>query len=273
MVIHDVPLRPDTTIPQLGFGVFQVDPETTQQVVETALEAGYRHLDTAFIYRNEREVGAALRASGLAREDVFVTTKLWNTAQGRDTAREAFDRSLERLGLDVLDLYLIHWPAPARGLFVETWEVFEELLASGRTRAIGVSNFRPEDLQQLIDRGLTVPAINQVELHPWLTQTELREFHAAHEIVTEAWSPLAKGELLDDPTIAGVAAAHDASPAQVVLAWHLALGNVVIPKSATPERIRANLASTGLTLSDDEVAALSALDRGHRTGPDPSALG
>jgi 2,5-diketo-D-gluconate reductase A len=272
MTVRDLPLSDSVTIPQLGFGVFQVDPATTQQVVETALEVGYRHLDTARIYGNERGVGQALAASGLDRDDVFLTTKLWNADQGYDATLEAFDRSLDRLGVDVLDLYLIHWPTPDHGTFVDTWRAFEKLQADGRVRAIGVSNFRAEDLLALEAAGLSTPAINQVEAHPLLTQVSLREFHQAHGILTEAWSPLAQGEVLDLPEITAIAEAHDATPAQVVIAWHLAIGNVVIPKSVTPERIASNFAATEVTLSDDEVALLAGLDRGHRVGPDPSTF-
>lgn len=272
MTVPTIELHDGVSIPQLGFGVFQVPPEDTEKVTTQALGAGYRHIDTARAYRNERGVGAAIAASGLPRDDVFVTTKLWNDDQGADSAERAFDASLERLGLDAVDLYLIHWPAPQRGLYVDTWKVFEKLRADGRARSIGVSNFRLEDLQRLIDLGLSVPSVNQIELHPYLTQPELREFHAAHEIATEAWSPLAQGAVLDDPVIVEVAKSHDATAAQVVLAWHLALGNVVIPKSVTTERIQENFDATSLTLEDDEVAAISALDRGERTGPDPAVF-
>ncbi len=272
MTIPDLPLSDSVSIPQLGFGVFQVDPATTQEVVEQALEAGYRHIDTAKVYGNEEGVGRALAASGIARDEVFVTTKLWNADQGRDATLAAFDASLDRLGLDVLDLYLIHWPTPEHGTFVETWSAFEQLRDEGRVRAIGVSNFRAEDLATLAEAGLSTPSINQVEAHPLLPQVSLREYHQAHGILTEAWSPLAQGEVLDLPEITGIAEAHDATPAQVVIAWHLAIGNVVIPKSVTPDRIRSNFAASDLTLSDDEVATISRLDRGHLIGPDPSTF-
>ncbi len=272
MTVPDFPLTDSVTIPQLGFGVFQVDPDQTQQAVETALEVGYRHIDTAKVYGNEAAVGAALKASGVPADEVFVTTKLWNSDQGHDTTLEAFDASMERLGLDVLDLYLIHWPTPERGLFAETWQAFEKLHADGRVRAIGVSNFRPQDLAQLAEQGLTTPAINQVELHPALTQVSLREYHAANGILTEAWSPLAQGEVLDEPVIAGIAQAKDATPAQVVLAWHLALGNVVIPKSVTPSRIAENFAATEIVLTDAEIEQISSLNRDHRVGPDPNTF-
>ena len=272
MTVPTIELHDGVAIPQLGFGVFQVPPEDTEKVTAQALETGYRHIDTARAYRNERGVGAAIAASGPDRDDVFVTTKLWNDDQGADNAERAFDASLERLGLDAVDLYLIHWPAPQRDLYVETWKVLEKLRADGRARSIGVSNFRLEDLQRFLDLGLTVPSVNQIELHPYLTQPELREFHAAHEIATEAWSPLAQGAVLDDPVILDVAEHHDATAAQVVLAWHLALGNVVIPKSVTPGRIEENFAATSITLDDREVEAITALDRGERTGPDPAVF-
>jgi len=270
MTVPTIELNNCTTIPQLGFGVFQVPPEDTEGVVARALEAGYRHIDTARAYRNEEGVGAAIATSPLDRDDVFVTTKLSNDDHGTDSTLKAFDASLERLGIDVLDLYLIHWPIPRQDKFVDTWRAFEQLHADGRVRSIGVSNFRIEDLQRLLDLGLTVPAVNQIELHPYLTQDELQAFHAEHGIVTEAWSPIAKGQVLDDPVVTDLAAAKEATPAQVVIAWHLALGNIVIPKSVTPERIVENFASTEVKLGEDEIEAISALDRGERTGPDPS---
>ena len=270
MTVPTIELNNGVTIPQLGFGVFLVPPEDTADVVTQALDVGYRHIDTARAYRNEKGVGAAIAASGLKREEVFVTTKLWNNRQGRDAAPQAFEASLERLGLDVLDLYLIHWPAPGQDLYVDTWRAFEELYEAGRVRAIGVSNFRVQDLQRLLDLGLTVPVVNQIELHPYLTQDELRAFHESHEIVTEAWSPIAKGTVLDDPVVTEIAEAKGATPAQVVIAWHLALGNIVIPKSVTPERIAENFAATEVKLGNDEVDAINALNRNERTGPDPS---
>ncbi len=270
MTVPTIELNNGVTIPQLGFGVFLVPPEDTEDVVAQALDTGYRHIDTARAYQNEEGVGAAVAASDLSRDDVFITTKLWNNRQGHDSALDAFDASVKRLGVDVLDLYLIHWPAPQQDLYVDTWRAFEELQADGRVRAIGVSNFRVEDLQRLLDLGLTVPVVNQIELHPYLTQDELRAFHAEHQIVTEAWSPIAKGNVLDDPVVTEIAATKDATPAQVVIAWHLALGNIVIPKSVKPERIAENFASTEVKLTDDEVGAISALDREERTGPDPA---
>jgi len=272
VTVPNIELNNGVSIPQLGFGVFQVPPAETKAAVKTALETGYRHIDTARIYGNEEGVGEAIADSGIAREDLFVTTKLWNDDQGYESTLEAFETSIKKLGLDYLDLYLIHWPMPARDTYVDTWKAFEKLYADERVRAIGVSNFRIEDLQRLLDLGLTVPAINQIELHPALIQSELREFHSRHEIVTEAWSPLAKGDVLGEPAITDIAKAHGKSSAQIIIAWHLALGNVVIPKSATPSRIAENLDVFDISLSDDEIAAIAALDRGYRTGPDPSVL-
>ncbi len=269
MTVPGIELGPGVTIPQLGFGVFQIQPEDTESVVAHALETGYRHIDTARIYGNEEGVGAAVAAAGIPRDELFVTTKLWNNSHATQRALKAFDASMERLGLDVLDLYLIHWPAPQQGLFVEAWKVLEKLQADGRVRAIGVSNFRVADIQRLLDLGLTTPAINQIELHPYFTQDELRSFHAEHGIRTEAWSPIAQGAVLDDPVLGEIAAARGATPAQVVIAWHLALGNVVIPKTVTPARIAENFAATEVELDADEVAAITALNRDLRTGGDP----
>ena len=265
-----IELNNGVSIPQLGFGVFLVPPEDTADAVTHALDAGYRHIDTAQAYQNEEGVGRAVAASGLDRDDVFITTKLGNDRQGYESTLETFDASLERLGIDVLDLYLIHWPIPAKNLYVETWQAFEQLYRDGRIRAIGTSNFRVQDLQRLLDLGLTVPVVNQIELHPYLTQDELRAFHDAHQIVTEAWSPLARGDVIDDPVITGLAKEKEATPAQVVLAWHLALGNIVIPKSVTPERIAENFAATEVKLGNDEIDAITALNRDERVGPDPS---
>ncbi|MFJ2932923.1 aldo/keto reductase [Streptomyces sp. NPDC087219] len=268
-----VTLNNGVEIPQLGFGVFQVPDDETTAAVGHALRAGYRSLDTAAIYGNEAGVGRALADSGIARDELFVTTKLWNADQGYDSTLRAFDDSLARLGLDHVDLYLIHWPAPARDLYVDTWRAIEKLVADGRVRAAGVSNFQPAHLKRLLDSGGLVPAVNQIELHPALQQRELRELHAAHSIATEAWSPLAQGALLAEPAIVDIAARHGKSPAQVVLRWHLQLGNVVIPKSVTPARIRENIDVFDFALSAEEMTALGALDRGLRTGPDPDTLG
>jgi diketogulonate reductase-like aldo/keto reductase len=265
-----LPLNTGSAIPQLGFGVFQVPPADTTEAVLHALECGYRSIDTAAAYGNERGVGEAVRASGLPREDVFITTKVWNSDQGAERTRRAFERSLRELDLDYVDLYLVHWPAPSRDLYVETWRTLEEIHSDGRAKAIGVSNFLAEHLQRVLDECDVVPAVNQIELHPRLQQPDLRAFHARNDIVTEAWSPLAKGgELLDDPAIAGIATAHDRTPAQVVLRWHVQLGNVAIPKSVTPERIAENINVFDFQLSDDEMARIARLDAGERTGPDP----
>ncbi len=270
--VPNVPLRGGADIPQLGFGVFQVPPEDTAAVTARALEAGYRHIDTAAAYRNEAGVGEAVRASGLARDEVFITSKCWNGDHGREESRRALSASLERLGVDRLDLYLIHWPVPAQDRYVETWETLVELQQEGRIRAIGVSNFLPEHLERIIDATGVVPAVNQIELHPYLQQTELRDFHAAHGIVTEAWSPLAQGALLDDPVITGLAERYERTPAQIVLRWHVQLGNIVIPKSVTPERIAENIALFDFALDDNAMDAIEGLDRGERIGPDPAVM-
>jgi 2,5-diketo-D-gluconate reductase A len=270
--IPTVALHDGVEIPQLGFGVFQVPPEETRQVVEEALADGYRHIDTAAAYRNEAGVGEALAAGGLDRDEVFVTTKLWNSEQGYDSTLAAFDKSLERLGLDRVDLYLIHWPMPTEDRYLDTWRAFERIHEEGRARSIGVSNFRVEDLERLEAEAEKLPTVNQIELHPSLQQADLRAWHADHDIVTEAWSPLAQGALLDDDTIATIAAHHEKTPAQTILRWHLQIGNVVIPKSVTPERIRENIDVFDFELSEDDMAAIARLDAGERTGPDPATF-
>ncbi|MFD8204823.1 aldo/keto reductase [Streptomyces sp. NPDC059695] len=270
--VPTITLNNGVEIPQLGFGVFQVADDATTTAVTAALEAGYRSIDTAAVYGNEAGVGRALAASGLAREDLFVTTKLWNADQGYDSTLRAFDASLAKLGLDYVDLYLIHWPTPARDLYRDSWRALERLAEEGRIRAAGVSNFQPEHLRRLMDGAALTPAVNQIELHPALQQSELRAVHGEHRIVTEAWSPLAQGAVLDDPAIVAIAAAHGASPAQVVIRWHLQLGNVVIPKSVTPARIRANFDVFGFVLTDEEMAVIAGLDRDLRTGPHPDEL-
>lgn len=261
-------------IPQLGLGVFGVPHDRTAATVKLALSLGYRSVDTAAAYGNEDAVGAALADSDLAREEVFVATKLWNDDQGYERALRAFEASLGRLGLDYLDLYLIHWPAARRDRYLETWKALERLLAEGRVRAIGVSNFQIHHLERLLGEGDVVPAVNQIELHPRLQQEELRAFHARHGIVTEAWSPLAKGrELLEEPAIREIAAAHGRSPAQVILRWHLQLGNVAIPKSATPERIAENIDVFDFELGEEELERMASLDSDGRTGPHPDHFG
>jgi 2,5-diketo-D-gluconate reductase A len=270
--IPTVTLHDGVEIPQLGFGVFQVPPDKTQDAVEEALETGYRHIDTAGAYRNERGVGAAIAASGIPREEIFVTTKLWNSSQGYEPTLGAFEKSLARLGLDRVDLYLIHWPVPSEGRALETWRAFERIHAEGRSRTIGVSNFRVEDLEQLEREAEVMPTVNQIELHPHFPQAELRAWHLEHRIATEAWSPLAQGDLLVNETIAAVAARHDRTPAQAILRWHLQLGNVVIPKSVTPARIRENFELFDFELSDEDMAEIAALDVGQRIGPDPATF-
>jgi 2,5-diketo-D-gluconate reductase A len=257
-------------IPQLGFGVFKVPNEETKQAVLTAFDAGYRHIDTAQMYANEQGVGDALKESGLERDAVFITTKVWNGDQGYDSTLRAFDASLGRLGVDVLDLYLIHWPIPAKDLYIPTWRAMEKLYLDGRVRAIGVSNFHPAHLRRLLDTSEVVPVINQVELHPYLQQDEVRRVNEELGILTEAWSPIARGgELLGDKVITGLADKHGRTPAQVVIRWHIQLGNVVIPKSVTPSRINENIDVFDFSLDEADMAEIAALDRGMRTGPDP----
>ncbi len=261
------------TIPQLGYGVWQVEDDVAERVVGQALEAGYRHIDTAAVYGNEAGVGRALASSGLPRDDVFVTTKLWNSEQGYDSTLRAFDVSMEKLGLDVLDLYLIHWAMPDKGRFLDTWKAFIELQQAGRIRSIGVSNFPEPQLRELIDTSGVTPVLHQIELSPYLTQEHLRKVDADAAIVTEAWSPLGSGKgLLEDATLATIAEKHGATPAQVVLAWHLAIGNVVIPKSVTPERIVENFGALDVTLDEDDVRAIDGLNKDERTGPDPATF-
>jgi 2,5-diketo-D-gluconate reductase A len=266
-------LNDGNRIPQLGFGVFQVPAEDTAESVSRALHTGYRSIDTAAAYGNEAGVYDGLLTSGLDRGEVFITTKLANPEHGRDRARHAFEQSLEKLGGEYIDLYLIHWPIPSKDLYVETWETLCALKDAGSVRSVGVSNFQIEHLERIIDATGVVPAVNQIELHPRLQQPELRRYHSEHGIVTEAWSPLGKGQLLDDPTIEEIAARHGRSPAQVVLRWHVQLGNVVIPKSVTPSRIEENFSLFDFELSDDDMDKLSELSRGERTGPDPDTFG
>ena len=273
-----VPISPRVTlsdaraIPQLGLGVYKVSDDDATDVVASALEAGYRHIDTAAFYENERGVGRALSESDVPRHEVFVTSKVWQSDHGYDETRRAFDTSLDKLGFDYLDLYLIHWPAPRQNRYVETWKALESLKADGAVRSIGVSNFHPHHLDRLAQEGGETPVINQVELHPWLQQATTRAYDDAHGIATEAWSPLARGRILDDPTLAAVASKHTKSPAQIVLRWQLDLGNIVIPKSSTPARIRENIDVFDFELDDDDRSRIMALDSGQRTGKDPDDL-
>ncbi|HEU4977229.1 MAG TPA: aldo/keto reductase [Baekduia sp.] len=270
--VPSVDLGDGVAIPQVGFGVWQVPAEDTERAVSEALEAGYRHIDTAAAYGNEQGVARAIQASGLRREEIFVTTKLWNADHGRARTMEAFASSMERLQLDVLDLYLIHWPMPSRDRYVETWEALAALHGEGRIRAIGVSNFHAEHLDRIVEATGVTPAIDQVELHPRLQQRELRAALAERGIVTEAYSPLGSGTLLDDSVIGRIAQERGKSPAQVILRWHLQLGNVVIPKSATPERIRENIDLFDFELTGEDLAAIEELDAGVRTGADPETF-
>jgi 2,5-diketo-D-gluconate reductase A len=272
--VPDLTLSSGHAIPQLGFGVFQVPLAETQRAVETALEAGYRSIDTAAMYRNEEGVGAAVAASGLPRGELFVTTKLNNDAHGYDSARAAFERSRDKLGLEYIDLYLIHWPLPARDRYVETWRALIKLRDDGVVRSIGVSNFQQAHLDRIAAETGEMPALNQIELHPYLTQDGLREYDRAHRIATEAWSPIARGsELLRDPLISSLAEKYGKTPAQLVIRWHVELGNVVIPKSVTPSRIRENIDVFDVELDPEDVDAITGLNRGERTGPDPDHVG
>ncbi|MEV8290484.1 aldo/keto reductase [Streptomyces niveus] len=273
--VPSLTLNNGVDMPQLGFGVWQVPDDEAARAVGTALEAGYRSIDTAAIYGNEEGTGKAIGASGIAREELFVTTKLWNSKQEpwtRDRVLRAFDKSLSRLALDHVDLYLIHWPRAVRTDYLTIWRAFEEIAESGRARAVGVSNFQPAHLRRLLDETSLVPAVNQVELHPQFQQSEVRAVNAEHGIVTEAWSPLGSGKgLLEVPTVLAIARKHERTAAQIVLRWHLQLGNVVIPKSVTPSRIVENFDVFGFELDPEDLAALAALDSGTRLGDDPDA--
>jgi 2,5-diketo-D-gluconate reductase A len=272
--VPNIRLNNGVSIPQLGFGVFQIEPERTADAVRAAFDAGYRHIDTAQGYGNEKGVGQAVRESGLARDEVFVTTKLANPRHGYEDAITALDESLERLGLEYVDLYLIHWPRPAADRYVETWRAFEKIASDGKARSIGVSNFQVPHLERLAAETGTVPALNQIELHPLLVQSELRAYHREHGIATEAWSPLAKGgDLLRDERLVALAEKYGKTPAQVVIRWHLQLGNVVIPKSVTPARVQENIDVFDFELDSDDVSAIEELDSGTRTGPHPDHFG
>ncbi|AJT63330.1 aldo/keto reductase [Streptomyces chattanoogensis] len=271
--VPSITLNNGIAMPQLGFGVWQVPDDEAATAVGHALDAGYRSIDTAAIYGNEEGTGKALATSGIARDELFVTTKLWNSDQGYDSTLRAFDTSLAKLGLEYVDLYLIHWPLPARDTYVDTYKALEKIYADGRAKAIGVSNFQPDHLERLLGETSVVPAVNQIELHPQFQQAESRAAHARHRIVTEAWSPLGQGRgLLEDAAIGTIAEKHGKSPAQVVLRWHLQLGNVVIPKSVTPSRIRENIDVFDFALDDADLSALAGLDSGNRLGPDPATF-
>jgi 2,5-diketo-D-gluconate reductase A len=265
-------LNSGATIPQLGFGVFKVDPAETERIVTDALEVGYRHIDTAAIYGNEEGVGRAIAKSGIPRDELFITTKLWNSDQGTQSAFDAIDSSLEKLGLDSVNLYLIHWPAPLRNLYRESWQALQQIQAAGKTTSIGVSNFLVEHLEAILADGEAVPAVNQIELHPAFQQREVVEFSRSRGIEIEAWGPLGQGKypLFTEASVAGAAVAHGKTPAQVVLRWHLQNGNIVFPKSNSRERIAENLDVFDFELTDDEVAAISALERDGRVGSHPS---
>ena len=269
--IPNITLNNGQVIPQFGFGVFQIEPKNTVAAVSTALEAGYRHIDTAEMYGNEAEVGEAIAASGLDRGDVFITSKLKNDAHEPDAAREAFDGTLKALGVDYVDLFLIHWPLPMRydGDFVSTWKTLEEFYREGRARSVGVSNFQPQHLRRLHGETDIIPAVNQIEAHPYLTQDDVRAFCAQHQIAVEAWSPLGQGSVLDDPVVERIAERTGKTPAQVVLRWHIQRGDIVFPKSVTPDRIRENIDIFDFELSGADVNEITLLNKNQRTGPDP----
>ena len=262
-------LRDGSQIPSIGFGVFLIPNSEVVAAVSTALACGYRHLDTASIYKNEEGVGEAVRASNLPRKDIFITTKIWNDDQGTGKTKAACFASLDRLGLDYLDLVLIHWPVPGRGLYVDTWRELIDLRDKGHIKSIGVSNFNPDHLEAIIQATGEVPVVNQIECHPWLQQTDLRTFHGNLGVVTQSWSPLGRGKLLNEPIIKAIATKHNSTEAQVIIAWHLKVGNVVIPKSITPSRIQENYQASKINLDSDDIAQILKLDAGIRVGPDP----
>jgi 2,5-diketo-D-gluconate reductase A len=274
--VPDITLNDGNAIPQLGFGVFQIDPAETAEAVGKALEIGYRHIDTAEMYRNEKGVGDGIRASGLDRGEVYVTSKLNNGFHEPDDARRAFDETLSALGFDYVDLFLIHWPLPTLydGDYVSTWKTLEEFKNDGRARSIGVSNFQVEHLEKLAAEADVVPAVNQIEVHPYFTNEEVRAYDRDHGIATEAWSPIAQGAVLDDPTITGIAEKVGKTPAQVVLRWHVQRGDIVFPKSVTPSRMKENFDLFDFELGSEDVEAISALDKGEdgRTGPHPDTF-
>jgi 2,5-diketo-D-gluconate reductase A len=270
--VPNITLNNGVEIPQLGFGVFQIEPEKTKDATLAAFEVGYRHIDTAEMYGNEKEVGEAVRASGLDREEIFVTSKLNNTFHEYDAALSAFDQSLKDLDIDYLDLFLVHWPLPDVLDYVETWKAMEKMYESGRVRAIGVSNFQPHHLNRLRDETSVTPAVNQVEIHPYLANDEVRAYDAQHGIATEAWSPIAQGKVLHDPAIVRIAENLGRTPAQVTLRWHLQRGDIVFPKSVTRSRVEENFAIFDFELSGTDMDDITGLDRGERTGPDPDSF-
>ena len=276
MTVPSIALNNGTSIPQLGFGVFQVPPAETAEITATALEVGYRHIDTAQMYQNEAGVGDAIRASGLPREELYITSKLNNGFHRPDDARRAFDETMQRLGLDRIDLFLIHWPLPTRydGDYVSTWRTLSEFVQDGRATSIGVSNFQPAHLDRIIEETGVKPAVNQVEVHPYFANEAVREASHAHQVEIEAWSPIAQGAVLDDEVIGKIASAHGKSPSQVTLRWHVERGDIVFPKTTRRERMRENFEIFDFSLTADEVAAISALDRGEdgRRGPNPDAF-
>lgn len=274
--VPTITLNDGRTIPQLGFGNFQIDPDKTADAVRTAIEVGYRHIDTAQMYGNERETGQGVRDSGVAREDVFITSKLNNGFHKPDDARRSFDETLEKLGSDYVDLFLIHWPLPTRydGDYVSTWKVLEEFAKDGRARSIGVSNFQVPHLEKLAKETGTVPAVNQIEVHPYFSNYEVRAYGAEHDILTEAWSPIAQGKVLDDPELERIAKDVGKSTAQVTLRWHIQRGDIIFPKSVTRERVEANFDIFDFELDDRQIADISALDKGEegRQGPNPDTF-
>ncbi|GAC66675.1 aldo/keto reductase [Gordonia soli] len=272
MTVPNITLNNGVEIPQLGFGVFQVPPEETRDATLQAFEVGYRHIDTAEMYGNEKGVGEAVAQSGLARGDIFVTSKLNNGFHAHDDALEALDTTLGDLGLDQVDLFLIHWPLPEVGDYVETWKALEKAYADGKARAIGVSNFQQAHLERLFAETDVVPAVNQIEVHPYLTQNPLRAFNSEHNIATEAWSPIAQGAVLDDPVLTAIAKDKDRTTAQVTLRWHIQRGDIVFPKSVTRSRVEENFALFDFELSDDEIAKIDAVNKDERTGPDPDTF-
>ena len=268
-IVPNVSLNDGTSIPQIGFGTWQVPAAEAEAAASEALTVGYRHIDTAAVYANEAEVGLALDKSGLDRDDVYITTKLWNPDHGYEEAMRAFDLSMSKLGIEQLDLYLIHWQCKQFGKYVDTWRALIDLKESGRVRSIGVSNFKEPALREIIDATGVVPVLNQIELHPWFPQRDMRAVHEEFGIATESWSPLASGQLIGDPALEAIAAKHGVSTAQVMIRWHLQLGLIVLPKSVTPTRIAENIDVFAFALDDDDMAAIAALESGRRTGPDP----